>query len=46
MEYCKPELTLVGRAADVIQSGLTKGPVEGDHISGPMTNPPAYQSDE
>jgi len=46
MEYSKPQLTLVGSATDAIQSGLTKGPVEGDHIAGPMTNPPAYEADE
>jgi hypothetical protein len=48
MEYEKPELTLMGRAHDVIQSGMFKGSVPWDSINGEpeLTNASAYQADE
>jgi hypothetical protein len=47
MEYCKPELTELGRAEEAIQSVLTKGPAEWDDAGEPLyTNPAAYHADE
>jgi len=48
MEYQKPQLTTIGNANDVIESGLTKGENPYDSIQGEpeLTSAAAYQADE
>jgi hypothetical protein len=48
MDYCRPEVTLVGSAGLVIESGLNKGPFQWESLLGPpsLTAVPAYEADE
>jgi hypothetical protein len=48
MDYQKPELAPMGKANDVIESGLTKGTYPWDAIQGEpeLSNVAAYLADE
>jgi len=47
MEYRKPEMILVGNAADVIQSSLLKDSIPVDHATNEgLTGTAAYEADE
>ena len=48
MEYRKPELTLLGSATEIIQSGMLKGSNPWDSIEGEpdLTSASAYVADE
>lgn len=48
MGYSRPALISMGRAEDIIASGMRKGPFQWESMAGPplLTNVPAYEVDE